>query len=284
MKYNYKIHNLSHVLKAVIGPFISIDFFESKDQLIVLNFHGTQKKFINNFIKQINYLSKHYEIISPSMFFELINSEKQIKGKKMLLTFDDGIKNNQYAIDELDKRNISAFFFVVPEFIETTDERQKEYFVKNIRPVVNPFLDKEFEDFSALSWEALIGISKRHSIGCHTFSHTMVKDILSDDELKKEIITSKEIIACKIGLPINSFCSINNTSVTIGKKEKQLVEQNYQYHFTTFGGNNINVDPFVIKRINIESHWLIGAVKFALSSLEFKRWNKKISNFKKNTK
>ena len=282
MLYNSKIHNLPHVFKAILGNIFP--FSGQKNQLIVLNYHGTQKRFIHNFIKQINYLKKQYEIISPDVFFDLANSKKQVKGKKLLLTFDDGIKNNLLAINELDNLGISALFFVVPQFIDTSIKDQKHFFVKNIRPTINPFIDEDFEDFSALSWEDLIKISKNHTIGCHTYNHTMVKDVLNKQDLEMEIIKSKEMIEDKIGLKINSFCSINNTLLTIGRKEQQLIEQNYNFHFTTFGGNNATLNSFLIKRINVESHWLQGALKFALSSFELNRWAKKIQLFKNNIK
>lgn len=282
MLYNSKIHNFSHVFKAILGNIFP--FSGHKNQLIVLNYHGTQKKFTHNFIKQINYLKKHYEIISPADFFDLANLKKELKGKKLLLTFDDGIKNNLLAINELNNLGISALFFVVPQFIDTSIKDQKHFFVKNIRPTINPFIDEDCEDFLALSWEDLIKISKSHTIGCHTYSHTMVRDVLNNQNLETEIIKSKEIIEGEIGIKINSFCSINNTLLTIGRKEQQLIEQNYSFHFTTFGGNNATPNSFLIKRINIESHWLQGALKFALSSFELNRWDKKIRLFKNNTK
>jgi peptidoglycan/xylan/chitin deacetylase (PgdA/CDA1 family) len=284
MYYNYRIHNFSHLVKSVFGHVLFCFFLKTKDQLIVLNYHGTQKKFIANFTDQLNFLEKNYEIISPVEFNNLITGVKPIKGKKLLLTFDDGIKNNRLAIEVLNKRNISAYFFVVPAFIDTLEKDQKRYFIQNIRPVINPFIDDDINDFLALSWDDLFEISKEHVLGCHTYSHTMIKDFLDEYDLEKEIIESKKIIESRVGVRIDSFCSINNTLLTVGKKEKQLVEKNYSYHFTTFGGNNINIDSFLIKRINVESHWLKGAFKFALSPFETNRWSEKIKFFKESTK
>lgn len=280
MRYNSKIHNFPHVCKAIVGTILSVCYIGPKNQLIVLNYHGTQNKNIHNFIKQIKYLKKHYELISPIEFEILVRSKRKIKGKKLVLTFDDGIKNNMYAIDVLNKLGISAYFFVVPQFIETSADNQKAFFIKNIRPCINIEIDNLPEDFVALSWDDLIEISKKHTIGCHTYSHTMVKDVLDNYGLEKEIVKSKLLIESKIGMNVNSFCSINNTLCTIGKNENDLIKKHYQYHFTTFGGNNLIIDSFLIKRINVESHWLKGALKFALSSFEFNRWLKKIERFK----
>lgn len=284
MKYNKQIHNFSHCLKSIIGSVISFDVLRAKDQLIVLNYHGTQKKFINNFIDQINYLKQHYKIITPNEFVELMKGGKPISGKKVLLTFDDGIKNNLNAIMVLDSLGISAYFFVVPEFVNTDADKQKAYFIKNIRPMINPVIDNENEDFGALSWEDLKCIADKHTIGCHTYTHTLVKDTLNDNDLEKELVHSKTIIENKLGIKVDSFCSINNTLLSIGKKECELVDKHYLYHFTTFGGNNIIPQPQLIRRVNVESHWLKGAFKFALSFIELNRWEKAVKFHRESTK
>ena len=46
-----------------------------------------------DFIQQINYLEKHYEII-PIEEFDKRYTSKSLKGKEVVLTFDDGYKNN----------------------------------------------------------------------------------------------------------------------------------------------------------------------------------------------
>jgi peptidoglycan/xylan/chitin deacetylase (PgdA/CDA1 family) len=283
MKPDLKIHSKAHMLKAVIGNTLAAFAKGPAHQLIVLNYHGTQKKYLGNFKAQIAYLKKQYEIISPAQFEGLVKGKQPVKGRKLLLTFDDGIKNNLRAIEVLDQLGLSAYFFVVPGFIDTPAQGQKEFFIKNIRPVINPAIDAEEEDFTALSWDELKTVSARHAIGCHTYHHTMVKDVLSKEQLQEELITSKDAIEKQLPVNINTFCSINNTLLTIGKAERKMVEENYALHFTTFGGNNAFPDPYLIKRINVESHWLQGAFKFALSAFEQNRWQKNIDLYQKNT-
>jgi len=62
------------------------------------------------FKKQLNYLEKNYKIINP---FDLF-SNKKIKKKSCLLTFDDGYKDHiKFVFPELKKRKLSACFFPV---------------------------------------------------------------------------------------------------------------------------------------------------------------------------
>lgn len=278
--YSFHIHNFFHLIKSLLGLIYHFDSFNPKNQFIVLNYHGTQKKYMNNFIKQIEFYKKKYHILTPSEFEDVIDNKKYLEGKNLIITFDDGIKNNLYAIEYLNSQNIKAYFFIVPEFIDAPPENQKDYFIKNIRPIININIDSEEEDFEALSWEDLKEISKIHTIGSHTYSHTMTKNVLSKEHLKKELIDSKFCIENNLNCDINSFCSINNTFLTIGANELKLISENYKYHFSTFGGPNKNLHPYLIERINVEAYWMMGAVKFALSKLEFNRWKNKVKLYR----
>ncbi len=283
MKLNLKIHSKAHILKAMIGNTLAAFAKGPPDQLIVLNYHGTQKKYLDNFKEQMAYLKKHYDIISPAQFRDFVALKQPVKGKKLLLTFDDGIKNNIRAIEVLDQLGLSACFFIVPGFIDTNPPQQQEFFIKNIRPIINDAIDSEEEDFMAMSWNDVKSMLAKHTIGCHTYHHTMVKDDLNKEQLQQELITSKEEIEKHLSVRVDTFCSINNTLLTIGKAERKLVEENYAIHFTTFGGNNALPEPYLVKRINVESHWLHGAFKFALSTFELNRWKKAIQLYQQNT-
>ncbi len=279
MQYSSNLHPKAHFVKSCIGNFVVPFTEKEKGQLIVLNYHGTQKKFLYNFKEQLNYYADHFEIINARDFVQQLSQGEQLKNKKLMLTFDDGIKNNLYAVEELEKRNISAYFFVVPGFVECEKEKQKEYFIKNIRPNINLHIDSLEEDFESMSWEDLKLISQKHIIGCHTYTHSLTACEKSPNALKHEILDSKNEIEGRLGKSIHSFCSINNTLLSVNNEAKQLIDTNYDLHFTTFGGINQPLLQKQIQRINVESHWLMGAVKFALSKFETNRWKTKIEEY-----
>lgn len=285
MTINLKIHNISHIIKSILG---SIEFLFTKknisnSSLFVVNYHGTQKKFIQNFENQICFFRKNYTIISPEQLDNFYLNKLEHK-KYLLITFDDGIKNNLRALQILDKYNIKAYFFIVPDFIDTDNYKQKDFFLKNIRPVINPNIDHNSEDFNSLSWtEIKEMIMKGHRIGSHTKSHNLISEKSSNTQSEQQIIDSKEIIEEQLknlNIHLDAFCSINNTSESVGKKEMQLIQQTYKYHFTTFPGPNFPTSSkLLIKRANIESFWLMGAVKYALGKWDLKRWEKRVKGF-----
>lgn len=285
MKYNRKIHSISHIIKAFLG---TIEWLfgnpHFKEELLVVNYHGTQKKFIDNFEKQILFFQKKFKLITPlelNLFYKdsLPSAEKPF----LLLTFDDGIKNNLLAINILNKYNIKAFFFIIPDFINSNELDQKKSFLQNIRPIINSSIDDNIEDFTAINWEELKTITKQgHVLGSHTYSHTLINTD-SLDKIKLEITESKKQIEKQIqNNHINSFCSINESSLSINKEAMLLIKKEYEYFFSTYPASNFyDKNKFLIYRCNIESHWLLGAVKYSLGKFDRKRWAKKINNFKK---
>lgn len=282
MNFNFKIHHFKHLVKSTLGHvFFFFEKFKKKNDLLVLNYHGTQTIFLKSFKQQLSFLQQHgYHFISPDDFESIISSNTPIDGKFVLITFDDGIKNNLNILPILSEFDISAYFFIVPKFINTTTEEQKNYFLKYIRPIVNPKIDFQEEDFQALSWQDIKKItSLGHKIGSHTASHTMTAKNTDHNFLYEEIVNSKHQIENTLGLKISSFCSINNTSLSVNPPAKKLIKENYTFHYTTFGGNNSNRNPYLIERLNAEAYWLKGAFKFILTNKEQKRWAQKIKDY-----
>lgn len=290
MKVNFKIHTISHIIKAIIG---TLEFSLSKplknksNFLYVVNFHGTEQKFIENFKKQIAFLNSNFTIIKPNEL-DLFYSKKLTNKQKpfLLLTFDDGIKNNILAANILNNQKLSAFFFIIPQFVNTPILEQEKYFKENIRNKINEEIFTKQEDFMAMSWADIIQIRKDgHKIGSHTLTHKLIANKSDLENSKEEIATSKFMISTNTEISpdeIDSFCSINNSLESIGEKELKLIKENYKYHFTTLPGPNHNTDnKLFIKRCNIESFWLMGSVKYALGNLDLIRWKNKIATFGK---
>ena len=252
------------------------------NELIVVNYHSTPKKFIHNFESQIISLKKMFHILNPDQLDNYYSGKKPKQDKNyLLITFDDGLKNNLFAAEVLEKHHLRAFFFIVPKFVDTASNEQKNYYIKNIRPVINTNIDNEEADFTALSWSE-IGtlVGKGHAVGSHTYTHTLVAQQSDWNNSEFEIVESKRYLAKKLGISIESFCSINNSLLSVHEKEKKLISENYHYHFTTLPGLNAEGrNPLFIKRRNIESHWLKGAVYYALGKSDLPRWKNRIKQY-----
>ena len=276
VKYSLKLHNKIDLIKILLG-FLEFKLFsvsQKKEDLIVINYHGVQKKFISSFSKQIDFLEKFFTIIYPLDLEKHFGEKRNYQGPPLLLiTFDDGTKNVINAIRVLEKRNLKSMIFVVPEFIDSID--QKDFFRKQIRPNINANIDSKDEDFTALNWEELkILIKNKHCVGSHTYSHGMSYSD-TNRKLIKEIVLSKKRIEYKLNNKINSFCSINNSLESLNKEASKLIKKNYRFHFTTVAGKNNRRLRYSIKRINVEAHWSKYQFIFALSRIGKLKWKLK---------
>ena len=223
---------------------------------------------MENFELHLNYYLKRFHVLSPDEFEVICKDSKlpPLSKPLLVLTFDDGMENNKYVIDLLDKKNIKAYFFVIPSFINS--EEPENYLSTFIRPGYINKNETEPEDFRPMGWEMLKKAEfNGHKIGSHTYSHTLVKE---DNEEKSafEIIQSKKAIEGNLSIGVPYFCSINNTSLSVGKSQEDLIHQNYSYHFTTYYGNNFPLPQvYSLERVNIEAYWHMNEVYFALGNI-----------------
>ena len=276
VKFSNKIHKKKDLIKVFLGYLenVVLNRKNFKNKLLVLNYHGVPEKFLNNFRWQINYLFENFKIISPESTFKILGGKK-IKDyqTKILITFDDGTKNILKAIEILEEKNIKCLLFIIPDFIDSID--QKTYYKENIRSKINSNIEDKDEDFCAINWETLkVLLTNNHYVGSHSLTHKMTKNS-SENENENEIILSKKIIDNKLNTNIKGFCSINDSLKSLNKNAIKKVKQNYLFHFTTIAGNNIEKKPYSIKRINVEAFWTKHQFLFALGEIENMRWKRK---------
>ena len=67
----------------------------------------------NNFRKQLDYLSKYYNLLNKNDFLNKIQNKDKFDNKDIILTFDDGtIDHYKYVFPELKKRKICGIFYI----------------------------------------------------------------------------------------------------------------------------------------------------------------------------
>ncbi len=249
-----------------------------KNELIVLCMHSTPDDRLQHFSSLVDFICKHFKPLSPAQLDDYYN-QHLTDGPYVLFTFDDGLKNNLKAAQVLSSKHISALFFLVPAFISSTS--QKEFYMRNIRPAIDESVDRLEEDFTAMSYENLKLLKRDgHYFGAHSMTHTLHNEMLGDD-LRIEIANCKTVLEQNIGCEIDSFCSINNTSLSINAAGKKVIDENYRFHFTTFPGlNSSEKNRHLILRRNIEVHWSLGKIKFALGQADLGRWKAEIHRFR----
>lgn len=121
---------MAHTLKLIGVVFILKFALRKSSKYLILNYHNFSKYnnyrikrggiiergYCKNFEKQLQFLSRHFNYLYPEEFFV----GKPKKGLSLLITFDDGYKDNyDIAFPILKQYQAKAVFFVVTSIIGT---------------------------------------------------------------------------------------------------------------------------------------------------------------------
>lgn len=267
----------------------------------------------NDFIKQLDYLQKYYEIISIDEFYKRF-IENNFNGKEVTLTFDDGYKNNLTILAPfLKERNLPFTVFISTSNISSgklfytsilrlvvyasslthlnIDFLQKKFSIATIKQkkqthtIINKYLkesplsdvkticDELISNISTEEWDNLIDkynsvspltwdeVRKLQTFNCtigsHCIQHMICHSNQKEEDIKEQIIKSKEIIEKQLGVPCNYFAYPNGDYTNISNKYVKLA--GYLMGFSVNAGcinpseNNISALPRFGSPFNLNS-------------------------------
>lgn len=257
--------------------FISFIYKRNKSKLRVLVYHDISPDELSKFVRQLTWLKKSWNFITPEEFEQHKKGKLLLPGNNILLTFDDGFYSNYLvAKSVLNELNIKALFFIVSDFVSIKNIDESRKFIKEHLKVDFDFSEAP-TSFRNMSWEnALELIELGHTIGAHTKTHAKLSTLSMMDELTEEIINSANFLEFKLNTKIRNFAftfgdksSINQTSLNIAKKR-------FDFVFTSLRGNNVYVlnDKIVCRDtikptdpLNLLGMFLIGSVDFLYKNI-----------------
>ena len=155
------------------------------EKVMILNYHKVDNMNISlsvlpdDFAAQMDYLKRNdYHTITTNELYASLAGEADLPENPVLITFDDGYKDNyQNAYPILKKYGFKATVFVVTSFMGT----QQNY----------------------LTWEQAREMDANGiDIESHTVTHKSMTE-LSDDELRAELVNSKKAIEDHLGKQVD---------------------------------------------------------------------------------
>jgi len=229
----------------------------------VLMYHHVNPvgNFINvtpdRFQEQMQYLARSgYRTINTSELYDILNSEQEIDGKTVMITFDDGwLDNYLYAFPVLKKYSLKAVIFVVTSWIKGEGIRTERKTLPPHRECVE-FVRTGRGGDVMLSWDELKEMQSTGLIDIQSHTHRHIRwfkemnDVRQREYLVEDLSRSKKIIEERLGKTCDALCWPWGDNNELSKEI--ALNAGYKMLFTTVKGSNYRrEDLSEIKRIVI---------------------------------
>ena len=201
----------------------------NKNTLRVLMYHDIKKKEFKSFEQQIKLIKNDgWNFLHPNDLLHL--RKKKIKGKNVILTFDDGFFSN-YVIERkiLSKYKIKAAFFIPYNFMISKSKKESLKFIKN-KLKINKYESETYKK-NNMDLSNVLKLSKNgHVIGYHTRNHIELSKCGTKSKLRYEILgftsnTFENLILKHkfFSFPFGKLDDVNKNSYVFAKKKYKFI-------------------------------------------------------------
>ena len=243
-------HNSIKFFEKLILFFVNIfNFFTSKDHLRIIVYHDIEDKNFKLLYNQLKYLKKNWNFITPEKFEDHLKRKRRLKGKNLLITFDDGFKSNYFIAQKiLNRLNIKGIFFIPSDFVKFKSKARAFKFAK--KNILDNFFENKKEKTYNISINNLKTLIKKgHKIGCHSKTHANLGLLKDKIKLKKEILVSGNTLEKLLDININHFAFTYGNFNSMSEKSLKIALPRYEFIYSCLRGNNFNNNKkTIIKR------------------------------------
>jgi peptidoglycan/xylan/chitin deacetylase (PgdA/CDA1 family) len=201
------------------------------------------------FFRQVQFLEKHYRVVSLSEAVELLKSG-EIHVPTVVLTFDDGYEENFLTLRSVvEATGVPVSIFVCTGVVEHQEEFSHDR-------------AKGQSNFRALSWDQVAYLGNNGmEVGSHTRYHLNC-GISDEGTLYEEIVGSKTDLQQRLGKRVRFFGFPFGEPENMSPHAMKLARSHYEYFLSCFGGENF------ASRANGRSHLLRQALESSTWELE----------------
>ena len=258
---------LYKVLRYTFIPIILRELIQRK-RISILFYHNPS---VNSFKAALEYLNKYYNIISLRDFIENVRRCNPFAKKTLIITFDDGYKENYLLLDAIKSFQTPATIFICSEIFGTNRHYWWTHSFGNhsiyaLKKLSNQERIKIFEKYG-FNINTNFPNEERQSLNIKEFNemknsglidfqaHTMYHTILISCETKEaneEVHCSKKKLEETYNLDIFAIAYPNGD---YSEREVEMVKNaGYKCALTLEPGTNrIGSDPFKLKRLSISA-------------------------------
>jgi len=277
------------VISLLYFPFLIFNgflrFFRIEGTKIrILLMHDIPIDKYEDFKSIILSISKRWNFISALELENYLSGKHKLKGRHVLLTFDDGFHSNRLIADEiLDPLEIKALFFVIGQFVDLKNHEDQQKFIKNNlypkwRGHDYPENLKEMKNMDIEDLKHLV--RQGHCIGFHSTSHENLASLAEKSELKKEIIEGALKLERELGQKINHFSFGFGNIDYFSKEALEIAQRQFNYIHTGMRGDNSEDTPvWALRRDTISLSDSNIEISSFLEGTADRRYTKKLKRY-----
>lgn len=216
--------------------------------------------------QSFQYLSRHYNIISLQAFKQALQAKdaSKLPAKAMVITFDDGHKQNFEIASVLKELQVPATIFLCAGIVNThrhywfqanktgqpTDELKKLSNQDRLAALAEAGFvpEQAYAERQALNKQEIEAMRDNIDFQAHTVFHPCLPTC-DDDESWQEISHCKAMLEQEFLLDINAFAYPNGD---YGQREVEFLQKaGYELAVTVEPGlNSVSSDPYRLKRLS----------------------------------
>lgn len=234
-----------------------------RDKVTILMFHDINKNVAR---QSFEYLSRHYNLISLQDYRKALaeNNTHLLPKKSMVITFDDGHKQNYEILSVLREFEVPATIFLCSGIVDShrhywfksnrtgiTTDRLKQIPNKERLTILaeSGFRQEEtYEERQALTRQEIQEMKPFIDFQAHTVFHPILPQC-DDEESWFEIADCKQQLESNLQLEINAFAYPNGDYST--REVSYLQKAGYDLAVTVdLGLNTIKSNPYQLKRLS----------------------------------
>lgn len=249
----------------------------SPHQLRILLYHDIASHEQANFAAQLRWLAKTWNFISPERFESMISGNETIRGRNILLTFDDGFASNRMTAEQvLNPMGIKAVFFVVSDYVDMNDPIEALSFITRY---IYPGRSAQSipEHWRNMTWDDLCRLlDAGHTIGAHTRTHARLCELKEPKELEAEIIDCADSLEAKLGTRIQHFAYPFGNLASFSQSALNIARRRFRFIYSGLRGDNTGgISPFALRRDAVtakDSLSLLGAFMEGAADFHYSRF------------
>ncbi len=204
----------------------------------------------DRFAAQLRWLARSWTFVSPARFAAMVLGEERIRGRNLLVTFDDGFASNRVVAEKvLNPMGVLAIFFAVSDFVAMEDRAEARRFIADrVQPGSDP--DELPAHWRNMGWTDLEALLEQgHHIGAHTRSHARLSMVNEEGELKREIVSSADVLERRLGVPVEHFAYPFGDLASFSERALTVARGRFRFvHSGLRGDNERRVSQFALRR------------------------------------